>query len=378
MNGTTYVMTQAGAIYNSDLNSITSWNTLGVIQAIAYPDRGVGLCRYKHHIVAFGQDSVEFFNDVGNPPPASPLERTEQAFIKFGCAGQYLFINVDDRLYWVSSGSTTSNALWRLDGYTPVEISKTRTNLNIARNLSETVSRLQFLNISGTKNIILNGINNYVTLINGFTLDVTDPYTATYKGQATNIVYSIDFNTWWSIADDTTHIDTYYLTTNKINSNRQHILKVLNTSAPAGNTYIYYVDQGSTSFSSFQDQLADGTVDATSPVAIQIQVNPIDFGTESRKFFRRLTLICDFIYNDFTDTDDVLMYMRYSRKEFVPSVFLQAGDIITRTCSPSTTNTRYYFNNLGAARKLTYAFYHKSKRPFRAKMVEINVAQGTG
>ena len=56
---------------------ITTWNTLATVVASQYPDRGVGLFRYKAFLLAFGQDSIEFWSDVSNPPPAASLERTD-------------------------------------------------------------------------------------------------------------------------------------------------------------------------------------------------------------------------------------------------------------------------------------------------------------
>ena len=43
MNGFTYIMDSVGKVWNSDINSVTSWTTTGVIVSQMYPDKGIGL-----------------------------------------------------------------------------------------------------------------------------------------------------------------------------------------------------------------------------------------------------------------------------------------------------------------------------------------------
>ena len=64
MNQVTYIMASDGRIYNSNADNIGTWAALGYLEAEAYADKGVGLMRYKHHIVGFGLSTVEFFDDI--------------------------------------------------------------------------------------------------------------------------------------------------------------------------------------------------------------------------------------------------------------------------------------------------------------------------
>src|SRR6478736_1910002 len=98
LNGVNYIASLDGRIWNSTSNGndITTWNA-GVVAVQAYPDQCMGLERYKHHGIAFGRNSIEFFNDVGDTP--GPLQPTQQAFIKFGARSPRLIKNVNDIMY---------------------------------------------------------------------------------------------------------------------------------------------------------------------------------------------------------------------------------------------------------------------------------------
>lgn len=131
LNGRAHIMTQDGYIWSSEIgamgNAAASWQDRTAApmytNAISYPDLGIGVMRYKHHIVAFGQDSIEFFSDAGKER-GSPLSATDQAFIKFGAINASSITNVEDTLYWISAGSKTGvGGMYKLEGYSPTKVS---------------------------------------------------------------------------------------------------------------------------------------------------------------------------------------------------------------------------------------------------------------
>ena len=122
LDGYAFIMDSTGKIWNSDLNSVTSWTSTGYIQAQMYPDAGIGLSRYKNQIVVFGRDTIEFFYDAGNPS-GSPLAPSSQSFIKLGCINQNAFTTYNDNLYWVSNSDKGMITVYTLDGYTPTPVS---------------------------------------------------------------------------------------------------------------------------------------------------------------------------------------------------------------------------------------------------------------
>jgi hypothetical protein len=377
MNGTTYCMTTNGKIYNSDLLDVSSWNSLGLIQAIAYPDQGVGLVRYKHHIVAFGKDSVEFFNDNGEPPPASPLGRTEQAFIKFGCAGPYLFKNVDDTLYWIAiSGSAGGGGLYKLEGYTPTRVSTPRYTARIGTSLDVQTNsqnlgfcRLQPFMSNGKRQIMLTGIYKSAGTITAAMSGVT---TTPLTGQ---LVYCPEYNTWWIFSHmdspNTSQTDGFIacgiVSNSGYRQNSQLILRIPTDSAHSTATYtgVYIMTSTSSAF----DQ---NSVNTTLDIHCAATLEQLDFGNESRKFIRRATLLGQPL-----PYSSLNMYVAYCKNGYSTT----AGDWIRRTIDTSllpSSSTRYYVNNLGACRKVVFVLYWADRGSnVVLRDFELNVAQGT-
>lgn len=152
MNGTCYVLTERGEIWNSDTGTIADWNSAGYQTAIMYPDRGVGLCRMRHHLVVFGSKSIEFFNDEGVAPPDSPLMRTDQAFIKMGTITPRSYININDTIYFLT-WSEGALGLFKLDGYTPIRISQPTQTWWMTQTIDP---YLQTINLFDSTHLILN------------------------------------------------------------------------------------------------------------------------------------------------------------------------------------------------------------------------------
>lgn len=126
LNGTAYIMTTDGIIFNSNKGDVTSWTPAtglapGWVRAQTSPDNGCGVINYKHHIVAFGQSSIEFWSDIGDPS-GSPLQRQDQATIGFGISSPKHILNLNDNLYFFPRKREGNVGLYKLDGYTPVVI----------------------------------------------------------------------------------------------------------------------------------------------------------------------------------------------------------------------------------------------------------------
>jgi len=122
LDGYAFIMTTDGKIWNSDLSSITSWTATNFISAQMSPDKGVGLSTYKNKIVAFGKESIEFFENVNNPL-GSPLQRIPELFIKLGSPNQNLITNIKDTLIFVASSSGGSYGIYMMDNYQAKKVS---------------------------------------------------------------------------------------------------------------------------------------------------------------------------------------------------------------------------------------------------------------
>ena len=102
MDGYMFQMTTDGKIWNSDLNSITSWTATGFVTANSYPDRGIGCVRKGDKIMAFGTETTQFYYNAGLAS-GSPLARVEPMTIKIGCVHADAVCNVGDTVYWCGS-----------------------------------------------------------------------------------------------------------------------------------------------------------------------------------------------------------------------------------------------------------------------------------
>lgn len=379
MNQTTYIMTIGGYIYNSDQNSIASWDAKGNIPVYAYPDRGVGLIRYKNHIVAFSEDSIEFFNDIGNPFPKSPLQRTDQAFIKFGCIDPKCMINIDDTLYWIAASSKGTDGLWKLEGYTPVKVSNAKQDLLISGAFSGVEQGqsiyLRSISMNGTTNVIITNITGYANVaysnnVSSFTND-TKPIGA-IDVRYTNLCYCIDYNTWWgwhdmeNVSGIIFPANYYPLDSSTVQSKYiQYILKAgPGVVAPA----LYYLESTDT-WAYFYDQPFYGTANYLHEIVMTIQLPVLEFVTVKRKFISKLSISMESI--DPAESDSYI-YVMYTKDD---NTSTHGGQV--RQIQANNAAKRYYITRLGSMRKVQFCIVSKSNFAWKVKALELELTQGT-
>lgn len=76
--------TGAGRLYNTDLGAATSVTSTSYLTPADYPGAIMWLGRIRNYIIVFKQYSIEFFENVGNPTPGSPLEAQKQLTRRIG------------------------------------------------------------------------------------------------------------------------------------------------------------------------------------------------------------------------------------------------------------------------------------------------------
>ncbi len=378
---TTYIATTNGYLHNSEQYSIANWDSSGNLQTYAYPDRTIGAIRYKNHIVVFSEDSVEFFNDAGKKPPGSPLERTQQAFIKFGCVDSQCMINVDDNLYWISSGASATDGLWKLEGYTPVKVSNPSQDLQIssAYNLGDTSSiiHLRSLSMMGMTHIIITYIVSYCNVLYSTSTPLVEGDDNPSDGIAargTMLVYCIDYGTWWGIKDHG-NINGFLgwlpCAYNPIpggsvqNKYLQFIQKIGNFGT---NAAIYTIESTDT-WSYYQDQTYSATEEDSTMIQASFQLRPLEFSNSKRKFIHKLSISMEPVS---TSNADSWVYMAYSKEEGI-------GDVAStvRSCQMNLSTKRYYFNRLGTMRKVQFGFMNKSANGWTIRALDVDLSQGT-
>lgn len=121
LDGFIFVMTADGKVYNSDLNSVTSWTASGFISASISTDVGLGCIKHKNTIAAFGSDSIEFFQNTGNPA-GSPLSSAPQLASNVGYNGIRGITKNAAGVFFLSGTQTSKLALYKMTDFTPMEI----------------------------------------------------------------------------------------------------------------------------------------------------------------------------------------------------------------------------------------------------------------
>jgi len=130
LNGYIFVIVN-GDIYNSDLDLPDSWNTSDFISTEIYPDVVVALAKFKNYLVAFGQNTIEFFYDAANVT-GSPLARQEGVLHNVGCVGQALVAEAEDTIYWLSQTSSFDYSIWKLNNFKIEKVSSPEMDVSIS------------------------------------------------------------------------------------------------------------------------------------------------------------------------------------------------------------------------------------------------------
>ena len=318
MDGYAFIMTTLGDIYNSDLNSISSWSADNFVSASQSTDQGVGLIRFRNYIVAFGKESAELFWNAGNPT-GSPLTRIDNGFIRIGAISSRAMCTVENNIYWVSSSDGSSYAVYTMDGTLPRRISSPQIETYISI-------------LAPNGSVDLTGVRLFGKTF--IFVQVSGPAT---------FVYVVEDDMWheWS---GTTRL-WYKFTGNTATSNLLHSISRDGISGK-----IYKMTPSNLLF----------TDDGTSYV-MQLQTSKFDADNNYNKFGDRLELIGDKqvsttnIVVDWTDDD----YNTYA-------------DGITLDMSQD--NPVIY--SLGSFRRRAFRLTNESSTPVRIEALELDYRQG--
>jgi hypothetical protein len=395
LNGVMFIASLDGRIWNSTTNGndITTWSN-GVVAVQAYPDQCLGLERYKHHIVAFGRNSIEFFNDVGNTP--GPLESTQQAFIKFGARSPRTCKNVNDILYWISYGQDGVMGLWQLDGYTPVKLTTPFFDLSVAGDWQDTDPQsfnIQATNIAGKPMLIINGVatqevtpgfvmfpgllTSWPTGSNGG----TDTYALNVNDFNSSILcYNMEDRTWWTMQLQGDPLVGLRVagTSFPLPSSDDYYSQILlyapytvDGSARWGQQYLY-TWQPLTS----TDEIGDSSATSypATPVTAAMQTNLMWFGNEKRKRVNKAKIIVD--QDQSTESDTLSLYLFYARDSLKWSGTTLSG-VVSRGVPYPSAVYRNYHNNLGSGRAWIFCIVDKSKTCGLFRALELDIQQNS-
>lgn len=271
-DGFIFIATTNGQIWNSDLNSVTSWTANSFISVDRKADSLRGVALYKDTIAAFGSASVEFFRNAGNPV-GSPLSRIENGVIQVGCLNEKSYISIADTVAWI--GGVGSCGVYVLDGMSAQKISIPAVEAEISNMSSARVSR------AGSWG---------------------DEYLLVYEaaGSTRQWAYSFSARMWslWETADSMTDSACFQPST-------------------IGSQYsMIYVGTGANYYISDKDSHDAGA----------IQFGPIDFDTGYKKTCWRAQLIGTYRYNPSGSKNFSLTWSNNNGRTFSSAKTLTLGD----------------------------------------------------
>lgn len=174
-----------GAVYNSDLNSISAWTATSYIPKQIKQDPAVGLMRFNKHILAAGRGTTEVFVNAGNPS-GSPLISAPNLFGRYGITVGSTLVGATDyscmcgnKLYFLArpENSLSSSVIVAYDGQGFVKVS----NVAIDKILTDA-----FFVIYSVNAVIFDG--KYAVAVS-----LTAPTAGTQKW----LMYFPDWNEWF-------------------------------------------------------------------------------------------------------------------------------------------------------------------------------------
>lgn len=319
MDGYAFVMDTTGRIYNSDLNSITSWTSDNYTAAQMYPDLGIGLARYKNQLVAFGRETIEFFYNAGNET-GSPLSRTPQTFVRMGCAGYKAIAQFEDTVAWVSASDKNGVGVYLMDNFQPKRISIPQIDAQIQ------LGSFDDIYVSGVR--LLGRSFVVVTIL------------------ATTFVYCIEDDSWheWNSY-------SAYPLWHKLTGTSGNNSVVYSISARATGGKVYKIDSTDLQY---QDDGNNYTMLA--------QTNKYDADMMRRKFLTRLTIVGD---QTASSTD--------------LSISWTDDDYLTIS-SPRTvdlSDENQYLTNCGQFRRRAFFLSNTSNQFVRLEALEMQIKEGS-
>lgn len=382
MNQIGYIMSRNGTIYNTNSDTLGTWSALGFINAQSYPGTGVGLIRYKHHIVGVNENSIEFYDDVGNDPTlGSPLQRTDQAFIKFGCIHAKSMINIEDTIFWVSLSASGALEIYRLDGYTPVAIANSMAKAHLLSTRSQQSAYRNIINLQACtyngKKLLYVGCFSKLDFFNevyaNLTMETSEPTLTTKHSFVHGLLYGLESGVWTTMAynDDSTNYRVFYFW-----ASEEYCIAMIWTGEDTPTTSIshsifqWYALDSSKLFSD-----SDGTSSGRYNT-ISVWSSPLmSFGTERNKFLHKYKINAGIKHGSAT-VSNTEYYKLVLKKEYT---FQSAAQTYTRNIKvPDAGNTppRLYGNSFGAFRFAVFGLIYLGNSNLTIQSAEVDISQG--
>lgn len=100
--------------YISAINDGTSWDALDFTSVESDPDDLVGVLSNNQVLYAFGNRSVEIFQNTGSA--TFPFERIDGAIVQTGCANMFTVQKFDNGVIWLGVDENGRGIVWQMNG----------------------------------------------------------------------------------------------------------------------------------------------------------------------------------------------------------------------------------------------------------------------
>jgi hypothetical protein len=364
--------TNAGRIYNSDLGSSTAYTATSYLVPQDIPGNIVKLGRIRNYLVCFKQYSIEFFENVGNPTPGSPLEPRKHLTKPVGCASASSVQEVSDGIIFlgVDSNGKIKMCKLRYDSLDVEVISDTavdaivqnaKYNIGGFQSFSNDIMTTSFSAVAKGQSQVIVWQNKELYAIVCYSVD----------GQnACTMVYDNNLKVWsqWATAfvggssDDTFIPSMCFLINNGTSGYWTCFVNNYNASTASSTDKarfnIFTFDSLVTKW--FQDQYELATTNCHD-YEFTLVTPMFDFGSQDRKFIHSLELVYDCLPLQSTVPDATThnIYLYYHQNDYN-----NAGGVFTRTLE-KTGMSRVKYHQLGSARRVAFTFYNAGNIPVR-------------
>lgn len=316
MDGFAFVMTTRGRLWASDINSITAWTANNFGTTNAAPDKGVAAVRWKNFIMAFGQESLEFWYNAGTSP--YPLAKAIAKTVKVGAVSADAIARISDTIFWCGTAPEGGMSIFQYDGA-------------LTRISSPEVEAILIL--AGASNVSLTTIRFFGR---SFVL---------VKAGPTTLAYCVEERMWheWN---STTPL--WYKCASVMIGGTMVNYAVSNVSTSGK---VYVMNHAALVFTD------DGTT-----YSARLQTSAEDYGSNATKFFHDLDIEAD------VESSSSVLTIAYSDDDFASyttagTVDLSSGGLLRLT-------------GLGSARRRGWALTHSANTPMRLHRASGNVTQG--
>lgn len=332
-------------IYTCKSDDPFSWNPADYVTSEMFPDDIKALARQNNQVVAFGEYGTEFFFDNGaNQTTGTPLAKNQNTFLQIGTPSPYAIGQNEQHCLFIGVSRTGGRAVWKLDGFSPIEVSTPA----IERVLDEEGSTI----VSAT---------SYLVRLAGHFFYVINLSTRT-------LVYDIDENQWheWTSTAQSSitsgQINGNDLNTLVINSGTagifnttEFVWKYGTDTCSCANTGDFYVLHESTGIIAKFD--VDSYVDIDQIIRCEVNTPILDFSSYNRKFLHRITLVGDL-------ASDVV-FMRWSDDDYQTWSSLKYLSM----------SARPVLHRLGSFRRRAFNLYYTDNSPLRLNGIEFQYSE---